>query len=119
MRLSSRLWFRVIVDLLHDLAAGAWPGAVVALWMIRNGARTTLAPDVFATVARTWSSVLLILLWALVVQVATGVIRLNYWSLAISPDAVKSRSRAAQIKHVFFALVYTAATVAAFTLLQP
>jgi putative copper export protein len=102
---------RIVNDIVHDLAAGAWPGAVIALWLARNGAKSTLTPDALALAVRAWSGVLLIMLAALVALVVTGGVRLGY--------VLESRTRTAQIKHVVFVTVFILATVAAFAILKP
>lgn len=119
MGLLSSLGLRVVNDLVHDLAAGAWPGAVTALWLLRKGAKSALPPDAFATTLPGWSAVLLIMLAALAVLVVTGIVRVNYRSLGVPPDLLRARTRAAVIKHVVFSLVFIFATVAAIALLQP
>jgi putative copper export protein len=119
MGLSNRLWFRVVNDLLHDVAAGVSPGAVLALWLVRAGAKEALPSEMFATTMRTWSWILLILFAALVVSVVTGSVRLNYRTLGVSPDALEAKGRAALAKHAVFAVVFVASAVAAFSILQP
>lgn len=119
MGLSNRLWFRVVNDLLHDVAAGVSPGAVLALWLVRAGAKETLPPDMFATTMRTWSWILLILFVGLVVSVVTGSVRLNYRNLNVSADAVQAKGRAALAKHAVFTVLFVGSAVAAFSILQP
>jgi putative copper export protein len=111
MGLSKRLWFRVVNDILHDLSAGVSPGAVLALWLVRAGAEKTLPPDVFSTTMRTWSWILLL--------VVTGSVRLNYRNLSVSPEALRSKGRAALVKHAVFVSLFVASAVVAFTILQP
>src|SRR5450759_921918 len=118
MGLSNRLWFRVVNDILHDLSAGASPGAVLALWLVSSGARKTLPADVYTTTMATWSWILLILFLALVVLVVTGSIRLNYRTLGVSEDALPAKGRAAMAKHAVFVLVFIASASVAIMLLQ-
>ena len=117
MRLTSRTWLRVVNDLLHDMAAGLAPGSVLALWLVRNGAAATVDPTTLAEMTRTWSWIVLVLLVALVVIVATGAVRTYYWSATIRPEDAKSRGRAALIKHAVFAVVFVYAAVVAFGML--
>jgi hypothetical protein len=118
MALSSRVWFRVVNDLLHDLAAGVAPGSVLAMWLVRNGARTTLDPVALATTTRSWSWIVLLLFVALGVVIVTGAVRLNYWSATVRPEDQKSRGRAALVKHSVFAVILVGAFVVAIGLLQ-
>ena len=86
---------------------------------MRAGAEKTLPPEVFSTTMRTWSWILLILFAALVVLVVTGSVRLNYRNLSVSPEALRSKGRAALVKHAVFVSLFVASAVVAFTILQP
>ena len=110
---------RVINDVLHDLAAGTWPGAVFALWILRSGARGALTPEALALTLKTWSGIYLILAIALATLVATGAGRLTYRGYGVKPALLASRGRTALIKHACFATVIVLVTVAAFFLLAP
>ena len=112
----SRLWVRVVNDILHDLSAGAWPGAVAAAWLVRSGARGALSAAAFADLQQAWSAVFLIMAVALAVLVVTGIVRLRYRSLGIPPDLLAARTRAALIKHAVFVTVFLLAIVAAATI---
>jgi putative copper export protein len=118
MGTAFKTWLRAINDKLHDLAAGAWPGAVFALWMVRRGAVAALGAQPASDLARTWSWVLTVMLVALVVQVATGGARLFYWKVPIAPELVQSKGRVAAAKHVVFVLAFVGAAIVAFSLLQ-
>ena len=119
MPLSNRVWFRVVNDFLHDMAAGLGPGAVLALRIVSDHARATLAPEVFADLVRSWSWVVLVLFLALVVLLITGAVRLNYRTLGVRDDALAAKGRMALIKHAAFVLLFVAAVVEAFILLNP
>jgi len=116
--LSERLWFRVINDSLHDLSAGAGPGAVIGVWLARNGARATLDPAGFASLGRTWTPLLFVLFLALAILVVTGAVRLSYRTLGTAPDALAGKGRTALIKHALFVAVFIASTAVAFSLIQ-
>jgi putative copper export protein len=118
MAISEQLWFRVINDSLHDLAAGVGPGAVIGLWLVRDGARATLEPPVFAGLTQTWASILIVLFLALTVLVLTGALRLTYRTIGVKPEALASRGRAALIKHALFVSIFIVATAAVFSMLQ-
>lgn len=95
MGLLKNVWFRAVIDLVHDLAAGAWPGAVLAMWIMRTAADKTLAPGEVSTMLPAWSGTLGIMFWSLGLIVATGVVRLNYRALGMPPDLLKSRTTGA------------------------
>ena len=118
MGLTRMPWFRIVNDLLHDVAAGVGPGAALALWLVRNGATATLDPVALAGMTRSWSWIVLVLFVALVVLVVTGAVRLSYWNATIVPDAATSRGRAALVKHAVFVAVFVYATVVAFGAIQ-
>ena len=115
---AVRTWLRTINDLLHDLAAGAWPGTVFALWMVRRGVASALGAQAASDLARTWTWILTVMVVALVVQVATGGARLFYWKAPVAADLVQTKGRIAGAKHAVFALVFVVAAVAAFMVLQ-
>ena len=58
------------------------------------------------------------MLVALVVQVATGGVRLFYWKAPVAPDLVQRKGRIAGAKHAVFAIVFVSAAVTAFMVLQ-
>jgi putative copper export protein len=119
MALSDRLSFRVINDLVHDITAGVFPGAVLALWLVRNGARATLAPEAVSSLAQSWSWIVLVLFVALVLFVVTGSIRVSYRLHNIRTEETAAQGRSALIKHVVFILVFVYAAVVAFSVIQP
>ena len=116
--LSYRTTVRVVNDFLHDIAAGVGPGAVLALWVVSNGAKATVDPVVLAGMTRSWSWIVLVLFVQLVVLVVTGIVRLSYHYLGVSEDAVKAKGRMALIKHGLFVLLFVAVVVEAFALLN-
>jgi putative copper export protein len=119
MALWSYTGARVTNDVLHDLAAGAWPGAVAALWIVRSGSTSALRPEALALALKSWSGLFAVLVVALAVLIATGAGRLSYRGLGVRPAVLASRARTALIKHGVFVTVLVAATVWAFMLLKP
>lgn len=108
-------WIRIANDLLHDLAAGAWPGAVAALWLAQR--RADLPVDVAPEVARSWSSIFWVMVVALAILVITGLIRTNYRANGLPPEVAQARGSTAVVKHVFFVGVFAAATAVAIVIL--
>ena len=119
MGLTQRLWFRILNDLVHDVTAGVVPGAVLALWLVRNGAKTTLNPTDLSALAQSWTWIILAVFVALAVFVVTGSIRISYRTRNLRADALQSQGRAVLIKHAVFILLFLYATVMAFVLIQP
>lgn len=119
MGLTRHLWFRVLNDLVHDITAGVVPGAVLALWLVRNGATATLNPSDLSALAQGWTWIVLIAFAALALLVVTGSIRIGYRTRNLRPDAIPSQGRAALIKHAVFIPLFLCATVVAFVLVQP
>ena len=109
-------WFRTCNDLVHDLVGGAWPGIVLAMWLVRSGAKTALDAETFSTLVRTWSWVLPVVAMAVLLQIVTGAIRLNYWS---AHDRSPAKKRTAQLKHLVFSFAFLGPVVAVFMILQP
>jgi hypothetical protein len=119
MGLADRLSFRVINDLVHDVTAGTVPGAALALWLVRTGAKASLSPEALAILVRSWSWIVGVIFLAIVFFVVTGSIRLSYRTRNISAGALKAQGRSALIKHAVFISVFVYATVVAFMVIQP
>jgi hypothetical protein len=119
MGLTDRLPLRVMNDLAHDVTAGVVPGAVLALWLVRNGAKASLGPEALATMVRGWSWIVLVLFVAVVIFVVTGSIRVTYRTLNIRKEALEAQGRSALIKHAVFVPLFVYAAVVAFTIIQP
>jgi putative copper export protein len=117
MRVLSARWLRVTIDVLHDLAAGTWPGAVVAFWLARNRA-AALDPEALDLTVSTWSSVFWVMVVALALLVGTGLVRSVYRGIGIPPELLEARTKVALIKHLVFVSVFIYATVVAIRLLQ-
>jgi len=120
MALLKHQWFRNANDVVHDLASACWPGAVLALAVLRMGiVRYQLSPKQLAAVLGAWTGVWAILFIAVAVNVATGIPRLRYKSMGMRPEKVAPRARNAIWKHVAFASILVLCTVWAFFLLRP
>lgn len=117
MRVLSSPSVRLVVDVLHDLAAGAWPGATAALWLARNRA-AELGPDVLVSTVEAWSPVAWVMIVSLATLVATGFMRIDYLGAGMPEELRSARSRTAAYKHVAFVAVFIASTVVAFGLLD-
>lgn len=118
VHLTNMLWFRVLNDLLHDLTAGFFPGAVFALWLARRAAAGTLSAQTLTPLVASWSWVVLLLFIAALILVVTGAVRLNYRTRNTREDALSAQGRAATIKHVVFVAVFVYAAVMAFVVVQ-
>jgi hypothetical protein len=119
MGITQRLWFRVLNDLVHDVTAGVVPGAVLALWLVRTGAKATLNASDLSALAQSWTWIVPLIFGALVIFAVTGSIRLGYRTRNLRPDALQAQGRAALIKHGVFILLFLYATVMAFVVIQP
>jgi hypothetical protein len=107
-------YYRAVVDVLHDLAAGAFPGAVAAAYLIsRAGERMALdTGNIALTLPAAWS----VLAIALVVLVATGLMRLRYWKTNVRAGFLETKSQMAVAKHAVFVFVQLGAAVALWAL---
>jgi hypothetical protein len=119
MAISDKLTFRVVNDLLHDLTAGVVPGAVLALWMVRNGAKAVVTPVELASMVESWSWIVGLLFAAVVVFVVTGSVRISYRTRNLSEAGLQAQGRSALVKHAFFIAVFVYAAVVAFSVIQP
>jgi len=113
---TSSLYGRAVVDFVHDMAAGAFPGAVLAAWMIRRQVEGA-SPDAVDVLEKASVSLWLILAVVLVAIIATGAIRLDYWQLTIRPESLASKTRMVLVKHTAFVLITIGSIALTFTLL--
>jgi putative copper export protein len=115
----SRPWVRITNDSLHDLAAGAWPGAVIALWIAHVGAANYAAAGAAVPSPRAWLGIYAILVGVLVVQAATGLVRLRLRTLRMRDEAAAPPKSSSVVlaKHAVFAVVLIVATIGAVVLL--
>lgn len=119
MESASKHWSHAAIEVVHDLAAGTWPGAASALWLVRRRAEQDLPADELASAMAPWTSALLVMVAALAVLVLTGILRAAYAKLGFTRPAMKARTGLVLIKHAVFVLVFIAATVVAIGSLQP
>jgi ABC-type tungstate transport system substrate-binding protein len=112
---SSINVLKVANDIVHDLAAGSWPGAALALWIARRAADVSLPADQLQALLRGWSSILLIAVVSAVLLVVTGLVRARYRRLLQSTAVTSSRMPVVLAKHAVFVLVFVSATVVAFS----
>lgn len=98
---------RIANDLLHDFAAGFFPGAVTAAWLIQR-ALEAADPGRGAVVAHAAGALWLVMAAALTVSVVTGLVRLRYWRLNVRSGFLESKGQMAATKHILFALLLLA-----------
>lgn len=115
MAVRSNPYFRAAMEFVHDIAAGAFPGAVLAGWLIQRQF-TTASPDTIRLIKQASTSLWLILLASLVLLLATGAFRLGYWKLNIREGFLKTKQRMILVKHTAFVLLLIGSIVFMFTL---
>lgn len=107
---------RIANDIAHDLASGAFPGAVIAAWLIRRSAAATGSPDAVraasAALGGASGALWLVLFLGLTVSVATGLLRLRYWKLNVRTGFLETKSETAAVKHSAFVLLLLASAAA-------
>ncbi len=117
MHPSTRQWLHVSTDIAHDLSAGLWPGAALAVWFVSRRASVGLsAPDPVA-LRPLWAAFSVMLI-ALVLTVVTGIARVNFTGILSGSPATRGRLRVALVKHAVFVAVLVAATLLAFSALR-
>ena len=113
MSLTSKPGVRIVNDLLHDTAAGAWPGAVLMLWtargLIATGDPISLRVKLLSG---SW-----ILGAALALLLVTGALRLNYYELNLRSGTLQAKHRMVVVKHVAFTALLVGSSVAFWYLL--
>lgn len=115
-RHTPGIWARTAVDLAHDLAAGFFPGAVTAAWVIQR-AVVLFEPVRGAAIVRDAATGLWwVMALALTVSVVTGLIRLQYWKLNVRSGFLESKRQMAVVKHSLFVTIQVAAGVVLATL---
>jgi len=119
MALSDHLSVRAVNDMVHDLSAGVVPAQALALWLVRQGAKATLAPDAMASLVRGWSWIVLVIVVAMVLLVITGSIRLGYRTRNLREDALAAQARSALVKHGVMVALFVGGVVLAFMAIQP
>ncbi|TLM99018.1 MAG: hypothetical protein FDZ75_01055 [Actinobacteria bacterium] len=116
MAFYDKLPAKAAIDFTHDIAAGLWPGAVTAMWLLQRGAEKSgagLAPR-SAYLAVWWVFAL-----ALVALPATGLVRMRYWRLNVRSGALEVKTRLVQTKHALFVVMMVVVTAWAAMLMPP
>jgi putative copper export protein len=103
-------WLRIANDIVHDLSAGLWPGAAVAVWLVRRGAEAGLTSATVNVSPIAYGAVFPVMVAALAALVVTGLVRLGYRGVRGSP---KTLVRTVLIKHAAFSSVFILATALA------
>lgn len=113
MGLSSRNVVHAVTDIVHDVAAGIFPGAVIGAWLYERalGAASVGAGD---PTAEATGPLLVLLLADLIVLVATGLVRLNHWQLNVRSGFLQTKAQMAVLKHIVFVVVLVLSAVALF-----
>ena len=114
MEFLQKVYIRVTVEFVHDIAAGAFPGAVLIAWMIRRQIAVT-RPDAYADVGQASLGLWVILLGVLFALVFTGLFRLGYWKLNVRPGGLESKRSLVVTKHALFVLALIASIALAAT----
>jgi hypothetical protein len=107
MEFLGNVYVRSAIEFVHDIAAGAFPGAVLMAWIIRQQIEVTQRGAV-ADVGRASLSLWVILLGVLFAIGLTGLIRLRYWKLNVRPGFLDSKKRLVLIKHTAFVVLLIA-----------
>jgi hypothetical protein len=115
MTLADNLYVRAGVEFVHDIAAGAFPGAVLAGWMIRMRF-SAASPDVLLMLEKASTSLWLIVFAALVLLGLTGAFRLGYWRLNVQVGYLEKKKRSVIVKHTAFVLLMLASITMMFGL---
>jgi putative copper export protein len=114
---TERPTVRIVNDFFHDVAAGLWPGAVLALWSVhQNITRTTPAALVSARGAI--ASAIWVLFLAVIILVVTGTLRISYWDAPIRPESRSAKQRMILIKHAAFVTLLVASSLFAWLTLR-
>lgn len=95
---------RIANDLLHDLAAGVFPGAVGGAWLVR-GVLEAMDPGKGAVVTLASGPLWGVCFVGLAVSISTGLLRLRYWRLNVRSGFFESKKQMAATKHILFVFV--------------
>jgi len=115
--MGGRRFGRIVVDFFHVVAAGVFPGAVLAAWVIRRGVESQGLGA--AAVSRASGALWLVFLLGLIVSVVTGSIRLRYWKSVVRPELLESRAQAAAVKHGLFVLLLLSSAIGLYVVQLP
>ena len=115
MEFAHNAYVRVAVEFIHDIAAGAFPGAVWFAWMLSRRMESS-APEAVGALVRASSSLWLILIASLFAIAVTGAFRLAYWKLNVVSGGLERKKRLIWMKHTAFVLLYVGSIALATTL---
>lgn len=115
MEFATNPYVRVTVEFIHDVATGAFPGAVWFAWMVKQRMETS-APEAVGALTRSTSNLWVILIVCLFAIAATGAFRLVYWKLNVVSGGLERKKRLIWMKHTLFVLLYVGSFALATTL---
>lgn len=116
MGIANNLYVRAANDFVHDLSAGAFPGAVIGTLLLKS--RLAVAsPESIEFLGRATSALWSVFFVAVALLIATGAFRLRYWRLNVRQGYLEKKSRTVWIKHLGFVAVMVASLVQLFRLL--
>jgi len=117
MALDGKQLGRIVIDFFHVLAAGVFPGSVIAAWVIRLGIEAQGLGG--AAIGRASTGLWLLFFIGLVVSVGTGALRLRYWKLVVLPEALEAKAQMAAVKHSLFVLLLLSSAVGLYLVQLP
>ena len=116
MEFANNLYVRTAVEFIHDVATGAFPGAVWFVWMASRQMAAS-SPDAAGALARASTSLWVILIVCLFTIAVTGAFRLAYWKLNVVEAGLERKKRLIWMKHTAFVLLYVGSIALAATLI--
>lgn len=114
--LPERFYMRVVVDYLHDLAFGVFPGTVLAAGLIWRAAERVGTGQ--AAVSAAAGTLWLVMLLGVTVSVLTGLVRLRYWKTNVRSGFLETKSQMAAIKHWLFVMTVVGSAAALYTIVS-
>lgn len=112
----KNIYVRSAIDFAHDIAAGAFPGAVLAAWLIRRRVEG-VSSEALGAVQQASMALWLVMFGALFVIVATGLVRLKYWRLNVRAGYLKTKTDMVVTKHIAFVMLFVLSAIWMYTLL--
>lgn len=118
MAVTANPYFRAGVEFVHDVAAGAYPGAVLATWMTRRYVvAAKMLPAATPLLQKAAVGLWLVFSGTAFLLVVTGLFRLGYWQLNVRSGFLETKRRMVLVKHTAFVALLIASFVWMFTLL--